>query len=123
MLDLAGKHHDLAYDKVQAKGLEGAIFDLETLDADKQLVSDAANVVKRYYLNQKDPVNREPISVETKDAAVKVVKLFSAIVIEKTARIHTNEAAKAIEETWDKIEENINGAIKEATRRLTPTIH
>jgi len=56
-------------------------------------------------------------------AAVKVVKIFSAIVVEKEARIKASEAVKAIEGTWDKIKENINGAIKEATRQLTPTIH
>ena len=123
MLDLAAKHHDLAYDKVQAKGFKGAILDLETLDADEQLVSDAASVVQKYYLNQKDPVNKQPISTETKDAAVKIVTIFSAIVVEKTARIKANEAAKSIEGTWDIFTENINEALKEAARRLTPTIH
>src|SRR5665213_345251 len=52
-LDLAAKHHDLAYDKVQARGAIDAITDLETIGADKKLVSDAAAVVKMYYLNQK----------------------------------------------------------------------
>lgn len=103
LLDLAAKHHDQAYDKVQARGATDAIFDLETIDADKQLVKDAFSVIKMYYRNKKDPVNKSTISVETKDAALNVVKLFSTIVLAKTLRIKANEAVGAIKDTYDKI--------------------
>lgn len=121
-LDLAGKHHDQKYDILNAKGASSAIADLQTIDADKQLVIDAADVVKKYYLNQKDPITKQPISLETKDAAVKVVELFSTIVVEKVTRIKAAEATESIKKTLNKIIDKINGALKETERRLTPTL-
>ncbi|WP_123891887.1 RHS repeat domain-containing protein [Chitinophaga costaii] len=111
-LDLAAKHHDQSYDKVQAKGATSAILDLKTIDADKQLVKDAFNVIEKYYFDQNDPVNKEPISLETKNAALTVVKIFSAIVVEKTLRIKANEAANATKDTYNKIKETTQEVIR-----------
>jgi len=122
-LDLAGKHHDQKYDILNAKGASSAIADLQTIDADEQLVLDAANVVKKYYLNKKDPITKEPISLETKDAAVKVVQIFSIIVAEKITRIKAHEASESISKTLNKVIDKINGAIKETERQLTPTTY
>ena len=104
-----------------AKGVKGAFIDLATLPADKQLVKDASAVVGMYFLNQKDPITKDYISEETKDAALQVVKIFSLVVAEKTVRISVNKVIENVKEAAGKIKDNIDGTLKEATRRATPS--
>ncbi len=117
-LDLAAKIHDKAYDAVSAKGVKGAVVDLETLPADKELVKDASMVIAMYKLGIKDPVNNQQVSKETFDAAVKVQKIFSVTVAEKTVRIKANEAARAVKSNWQKLKDNIQGTIREGLRQI-----
>lgn len=136
-LDAAAKKHDLSYDLVQAKGFKGAILDTKTLDADKQLILDASNVIAMYHLGITDPINRQQVSVETKDAAVKVVGIFTNLVAEKTIRSTANKVGNYVEKkaqsAWetitttignavDKANSTVNKAVKEGERMLTPTL-
>lgn len=113
-LDAAAKAHDLAYDKVPTEGFKGAIWDLETIKADRQLVSEAKNVIRMYYANTIDPVNKQKISDETLDAANGVVSLFSKIIAEKSLRIKANSAVKSLKSSF----ENLVSVIKEGLKGL-----
>jgi len=100
-LDAAGKKHDKAYEHLQAAGPTSAVGDLKTINADKQLVKDAAQVVAMYKLGKTDPVNHQKVSQEIYEAAVKVVKLFTTIVAEKEARIAAGKAKQKAGSFWD----------------------
>jgi len=100
-LDAAAKKHDRAYDKEKAVGASSAIADLKTIHADRQLVIDAAQVMLMYKSGKTDPVNHQKVSEETYEAAVKVVKLFTAIVIEKEARIAAGKVKQKAGNLWD----------------------
>ena len=102
-LDLAGKHHDLKYDKLKAAGPADAITDVATIEADKGLVSDSFDVMTMYLRGGIHPVNHKKVSRETYDTAVKVFKAFSAIVIEKAVRIKASEVSESAKDQWDNI--------------------
>lgn len=141
ILDLAAKHHDLAYNHAYAAGFSGALFDLATIDADKKLLADAQEVVDMYFANQKDPVNKQDISEETYNAASNVVDIFTGIVTEKEARILINKAAGAVKSAGQTVEKTISDVsqkakdaidgvkdfikegLNETIQRLTPTAH
>ena len=110
-LDAVAKAHDQAYDVVNSKGLKGAVYDLATLPADKDLVKGAQNVIDMFKNKQIDPVNKQLISEETEKAAEGVVEIFSKTVKEKTIRL---EMLKKIDSAIDAIKGALN-KIKETT--------
>lgn len=122
-LDAAAKKHDLAYNLVRAEGFSGAVGDLETIAADRQLVKDATKVSIMYFLGIKDPITHKLISNETNSAAVKVVALFATIVAEKEVRIGTINVAEKTQSLWSKFKSYMNENIKEVERKLTQTSH
>ncbi|CAF3303857.1 unnamed protein product [Rotaria socialis] len=97
-LDAAAKKHDRAYDVLRSSGAKGALVDLKTLDADKQLIKDAAGVVGMYKAGSIDPVSNKKIDNETVQSAIKVITLFSVSVAEKEARKVSGKVFKEVSE-------------------------
>jgi len=110
-LDAAAKKHDLAYDKERVAGITGALFSLSVLPADKQLIKDAQAVIDLYNKNQKDPVNKQPVSTLTVNAAKNVVASFTKIVAEKEAQISILNATNEIKTNAQTIVEAIKAAL------------
>lgn len=92
MVDLAAYNHDVAYDKLLAKGVNGALIDLRTINADKTLLNASQVAEASYMLGLIDPITKKPISKKTYLRAIAVETAFQAIVGEKELRIGINSA-------------------------------
>ncbi|MDH5381820.1 MAG: hypothetical protein OEW75_13260 [Cyclobacteriaceae bacterium] len=84
ILDAAAKQHDKDYDKVDAAGFDGAMFDINAVPADIALVQRANAIIEMYQKgNQEDPYTKKEISEETYNAAVVVRNLFVGLIMNK----------------------------------------
>ncbi|MBN1462691.1 MAG: hypothetical protein JXQ69_09355, partial [Paludibacteraceae bacterium] len=108
-LDAAGLKHDKAYGKLKISGVKGAIGSLDAINADIELVKDAATVMEMYCLGKKDPISHKKISKESFETAENVVIAFTLIVQEKYIRIGMNSEA-------EKFKKEANNLIKKFTK-------
>ncbi|MEI6950356.1 RHS repeat-associated core domain-containing protein [Paraflavisolibacter sp. H34] len=111
-LEAAGKKHDLAYARIPTEGSDGAIRELRALDADKQLVLDALEVIRLYRGGKEDPINQQKVSGETYDVAQFVASTFTAIVIEKSICLGVKKVGEDLKETVDKVISVIKEGVK-----------
>ncbi|GAB4258812.1 MAG: hypothetical protein Kow0079_16020 [Vicingaceae bacterium] len=80
LLDKAAMIHDQDYDKLQASGIKGALFQINTVFADIKLIAAAQKIIDNYGNNDFiDPYTGKPISDETYQHAILVKAAFSAI--------------------------------------------
>ena len=101
-VDLAAYNHDVAYDKIKAAGVKGAVVDLETLPADEKLLADSWKVLKKAAKRKKDVITGNDISLMTGARARQVIRAFEPLVQEKKARIAVAEKAKKAAELVQK---------------------
>jgi len=83
ILDAAAKQHDKDYDKVNAKGIHGAVIDVNTVPADIDLVKRANGVIEMYKNKEIDPYTKKAVSKSTYSMALKVKNSFTALVMNK----------------------------------------
>lgn len=109
MLDAAAQQHDKDYDAVNAKGINGALFDENTLEADIDLVQRANNVIEMYKEGGMDPVTNEKISKDTYKMAITTKKAFTAIAISKVnmkaGAIFTEEERQEVKTVKDRLQQ------------------
>ena len=93
-VDLAAYNHDVAYDKIKAAGVKGAVIDLETLPADEKLLADSWKVLQKVADGKKDAITGDEISLMTGARARQVIRAFEPLVKEKKTRIAVEKKAK-----------------------------
>jgi RHS repeat-associated protein len=96
LVDAAAMQHDKDYDAVKAKGVEGAFFDLRTINADLKLIKAAQNVIDAAAKGQIDPYTNKKISHATVVRAKNVILGFSIIAGQKLGRIAKGEKIETV---------------------------
>ena len=84
LADKKGMDHDMAYDGVNASGINGAMFDKKTVPADAGLIRGSIDVINQAKAGKIDPYTGKPISQQTVNRANFVAKLFVWIIGNKT---------------------------------------
>ena len=79
-VDLAAYNHDVDYDNIPAAGVSDALFNLATLQADRDLVAACHNVINMYLSGTNDPITGSPVSEVTRDRAIVVIAAFEMII-------------------------------------------
>ncbi len=113
-LDQAALKHDQAYDVEEVRGASGMLFSLETLNADIELTMSSLNIVKKYMMNEKDPVSKNEISFEQAHAAGAVATLFAGMSMQKALRTGSeilinkvSEMTKSVKNTVSELSKGI----------------
>jgi hypothetical protein len=113
-LDQAALKHDKAYGAAQVSGASGMLFSLETLNADIELTMSSLNIIKKYMMNEKDPVSKNEISFEQAHAAGAVATLFAGMSMQKALRTGSeilinkvSEMTKSVKNTVSELSKGI----------------
>jgi hypothetical protein len=82
-IDYAASKHDDAYLSNNATGVDGALYNLQVLNADIELVNYARRIISKYVNRETDIITQEIVSYETFLIAKSVENVFSLIVAMK----------------------------------------
>ncbi|HEX9599848.1 MAG TPA: RHS repeat-associated core domain-containing protein, partial [Mariniflexile sp.] len=96
MVDLAARFHDAGYFKEGADGVNGALFNLNVLKYDKELLYLSEYTLNGYFSGRKDIVTNRPISLATAGRAFAVFGAFGPIVVGKSISLGIQNGIQSV---------------------------